>query len=90
MDTFFTVGNTFHHETITKNGKKYDHIKEYDLEDNLVREWDEEIPYEPKDETPQDVRITREDFDLLDVTKQYITYYITEEDGTVTIRQGED
>lgn len=36
------------------------------------------------------VEISREDFDLLDVTDSNTIYTIFEEDGSVTVRKGED
>lgn len=47
-------------------------------------------PQPPKKETLEVIRITREDFDLLDVTYKGNIYYITEEDGTITMTEGED
>lgn len=38
---------------------------------------------------PEIIEISREDFDLLDVEKEVI-YHIVEEDGTITIRKGEN
>lgn len=43
-----------------------------------------------KDDKAKSICITREDFDLLDFEEENITYYITEEDGTVTVRKGEN
>lgn len=40
-------------------------------------------------QTPETVEISREDFDLLDV-EQEVIYHIFEEDGTVTVRKGEN
>lgn len=42
---------------------------------------------EPK---PQVEYISREDFDLLDVTYKSVTYYIEEQDGTITMKRGEE
>lgn len=38
---------------------------------------------------PSTIEISREDFDLLDVEENAI-YHIVEEDGTITIRKGEN
>lgn len=35
-------------------------------------------------------RISREDFDLLDVTYKETVYFIVEADGTITMTQGEE
>lgn len=43
-----------------------------------------------KDDKAKSIHITREDFDLLDFEEENITYYITEEDGTITVRKGEN
>lgn len=43
--------------------------------------------FEPKRIEP--IEISREDFDLLDVEEEVI-YHIVEEDGTITIRKGEN
>lgn len=47
-------------------------------------------PTPPEPPQPQVEHISREDFDLLDVTYKAVTYYITEEDGAITMRQGEE
>lgn len=51
-----------------------------------------ECPKEPKPEPPKPttVHISREDFDLLDVTYKSVTYYIEETDGTITMKRGEE
>lgn len=48
-----------------------------------------EESFEPKRE-PSTIKISREDFDLLDVEEDGAMYYITEADGTITIRKGEN
>lgn len=50
-------------------------------------------PPKPKPEPepePTEVHLTREDFDLLDVTYSATTYHIVEDDNTITIMRGED
>lgn len=47
-------------------------------------------PQPPEPPQPQVEYIGREDFDLLDITYKSVTYHITEEDGTITMRQGEE
>lgn len=42
-----------------------------------------------KKSTPAIIEISREDFELLDV-EQDATYHIIEDDGTITIRKGEN
>lgn len=52
-------------------------------------EW-EEVPKPQPVPQQQEEHISREEFDLLDVTYKYITYFIHEEDGTITMQQGEE
>lgn len=47
---------------------------------------EKEFEPKPKEST---IEISREDFDLLDVEEEVI-YHIVEEDGTITIRKGEN
>lgn len=54
-------------------------------------------PFEPQpqpepqpEQQPQVEYISREDFDLLDVTYKSVTYYIEEQDGTITMKRGEE
>lgn len=45
--------------------------------------------FEPKKvEAVRTVQISREDYDLLDVTDENTIYYIYDEDGMVTVRKG--
>lgn len=44
---------------------------------------------QPKEPEPTELHLTREDFDLLDVTYATTTYHILEEDNTITIQRGE-
>ena len=41
-------------------------------------------------EQERHMTISREDFDLLDVTDSNVTYDIIEEDGSITVKKGED
>lgn len=43
---------------------------------------------EPVHEPPKDVRIAREDFDLLDVQEDNTVYHIYEDDGSITTIKG--
>lgn len=45
--------------------------------------------FEPKKE-PLTIEISREDFDLLDVETDGTIYHIVENDGTITIKKGEN
>lgn len=42
--------------------------------------------FEPKKK--ESVNISREDFDLLDAEEDGVIYYITEEDGSITMKRG--
>lgn len=42
--------------------------------------------FEPSKKEP--VNISREDFDLLDAEEDGVIYYITEEDGSITMKRG--
>lgn len=44
---------------------------------------------EPTEKNEPIKRISREEFDLLDVTYSETIYYITEIDGSITIKEGE-
>lgn len=51
----------------------------------------EPVQTEPQPEPePSELHLTREDFDLLDVTYAETTYHILEDDNTITIMRGED
>lgn len=77
-------------EFIDETGKRMIRVREYDANYNLISEEIKEAPPEPEPPQPQVEYISREDFDLLDITYKAVTYYITEEDGTITMRQGEE
>lgn len=44
----------------------------------------------PKPKQPEIINISREDFYLLDATADNTIYYITEPDGTVTVKKGDN
>lgn len=61
-----------------------------DRQKKIIEKLDlKEESFEPKRE-PSTIEISREDFDLLDVEEDGAMYYITEADGTITIRKGEN
>lgn len=48
-----------------------------------------ESDFKAKPKPMEVVEITREDFDLLEI-EQEVIYYIFEEDGSITVRKGEN
>lgn len=80
-------------EYITIDGVPYKKTTYYDEveggEKTEVASVTEPVQTPTPEPEPTELHLTREDFDLLDVTYSATTYHILEDDNTITIQRGE-